>query len=146
MSNIDKKSDSFWLFDEKKLEKVIHLGIHHNQIFDKLRRLKLIHTNHETNNETSTERLESPMDSSTCGASTEETKSRNVWLKPYTKHNFRRKCDNNNESTVNHHINVYEINQNNNGISNRLRTPTTSPFPTYLRRPNTVWWLHFWIN
>jgi len=135
MSNIDEKSDS--LYDEKKFEKVIHLGTYHKQIIDKLRNLKLVETNHESNNQTNNESLESPIDSSTSGAPTEETKSENVWRKPYTKHNFKKKRENN-ESIVNCDINVYEINQNYDGINNRLRTPTTSPFPTYLRRPKTI--------
>jgi hypothetical protein len=143
-NNIESIDESFKLFDDKKMAKVMVSGIYDKLMIDKMIDLKLVSNNDLINEK---ESLKTENNSSSTSHSTQKSVKPFVWRKPYSKHNFKIKSNQNNETNNDSNngpksdLNLKtDINNNtSNGIIHRLRTPkTTSPYGNELRKPKII--------
>jgi hypothetical protein len=144
-NNIESIDGSFKLFDDKKMAKVMVSGIYDKSMIDKMVDLKLVSNNGLINN--NKESSKTPNNCSSTSHSTQKIVKPFVWRKPYSKHNFKIKSnqmnETNNYSNIGPKIDLNlktDINNNtSNGIIYRLRTPkTTSPYGNELRKPKII--------
>jgi hypothetical protein len=141
--SIDK---SFKLFDDKKMAKVMVSGIYDKSMIDKMIDLKLVSNNGVINHNNS-ESSKTSNNSSSTSHSTQKIVKPFVWRKPYSKHNFKIKSnqknetnnDSNNGPKSDHNLKTDINNNTSNDIIHRLRTPTTtSPYGNQLRKPKII--------